>query len=144
MMYFDSTAWAFITWSVYLTPLLLMLIFSYYFNKVKKPITRFRLNIMYILSFVYVCVIYYVTFAHFVFGINILPDKNTIEIMRLFPERITVISMANILEVKIEPSYKGTYQMIIKTKDGKKYEGAPSNRSDVGNKTKLVKAALAR
>lgn len=142
MEYFDCTRWAFISWLIFLTPLVIIWIFGFFIDKLKKPITRFRLNIMYLLTIVYVGTVYYGTFAHFFFGINVLPSGNSIEIMRLYPERSTTLNIRDIAGVKTEPSYKGNFQMIIQMKNGKKFEGAPSNRLDVDNKVKLVKAAL--
>lgn len=143
MMYFECTDWAFITFYLYLGVLFIVLLSAYIACNVKGIIIyKSRKILVCILSLTYVCVVYYSTFAYLFFGIKILPANNAIEIIRLFPERITAINMSNILEVKSEIGYKGFFKMIIKTKDGKTYEGAPSNRTDVDSKTQLVKAAL--
>lgn len=82
------------------------------------------------LSVVYVGVVYNAVFIRYFYGYDIIEKSKIIQIEYLSPQRTRLLSVSMIATVRCEPSYKGSYQTVIITKDGKRYEGVPSARGD--------------
>lgn len=129
-------------WAIYLIPLIAMWVSCYFIGKRRAKLTKARSVITYILTGVYVCVVYYGTFAHFFFGTEGDKNKGTIKIQYLFPKRTKELQIGEISSISVVPSYKGNFQTIIKMKNGKKFEGAPTGRIEVEESVRSLNSLL--
>jgi len=136
MVYFDSRHEALLFLILYLIPLAVLWLAILKLGKKKNSI------VLYAITLTYVSLIYYWTFGKYFFGINITESKSSLELLYVYPSRFESIHSSDIKEITIDRSYKGSYQMIVKTKSGDVFFGALSNKYDVERKIKYIKENL--
>lgn len=142
MTYFPCASSAYLTLFVYLLALLVMWIAIYFQHSRKKKLTKVRFTLCFLMSAVYIGVVYNATFIRHFHGYKTERENGRIEVQYLFPQRTKTLMVQDISTVKSEPSYKGSYQTVIIMKNGRRHEGVPSKKYDADGAAEKIRSAM--